>query len=243
MALLCEYSFNSIGSPGGTLASSGTIPDSSGNGHTLVALTDVDLVTGKNGVGIIGDGFTEIQLSSTSAIKPTTAVTWMCWAKVTGNTYGWGQIFGRCNDDTAWGETFSFYMDSANNSSYGFMTVIQSNTTSWQYYNVNTVLTLNTWVHLAATWSAADGNIRIYKDGSLVMVAAHAGSTLYYGSGGNTTKHFDIFLNEQYTERGNQIQIDDVRVFDTQLDATAITTYMNTPAGNNTTAPLAWLRA
>lgn len=233
-----------MGSIGGSGAVSSTIADSSSNGNTLVIQNAaMDIITGKYNAGVNGDGNASAQVASASAIKPTTAVTWMCWAKVTGNTYGWGQIFGRCNDDGAWGDTFSFYMDANHNSTYGFTTVIQTNTTSRQHTDTTTVFTANTWVHIAATWSAADGTLRVFKNGSQVSFAYHGDTSLYYGSGGNTTKHFNVFLNEAYTERGNQIQIDDVRVFDTQLDAATITTWMNTPAGNNSTATTAWFVA
>lgn len=227
---IAEYSFDSTGTAGGTLASGGLIADLTGNNNTLSALADLDIVAGKNNVGIAGDGTGCAQVSSTSAIKPTTEVTWMCWAKVTGNTYNFGQIFGRCNDDGPWGDAFSFYMDSTNKTTYGFLVPLQTDTTSHQYYNTNTKMTLNTWVHLAATWSAADGNIRIYINGSSVMTAGHTGSAIYYGSGGNTTKHFNILYNEAYNERGDQIQLDDVRVFDSRLSAGEIATWMNTPA-------------
>lgn len=236
MALLCEYSFDTMGTIGTSAAVSSTITDTSGNGNTLTVLNSaMDIISGHTNAGVNGDGNTCAQLSSTSAIKPTTAVTWMCWARVTGNTYGWGQIFGRCNDDTAWGDAFSFYMSADNNTTYRFTCPIQTTSEFRNHTDATMVLTLDTWVHIAATWSASDGTLRVFKNGSEISNVPHGGGTaLYYGSGGNTTRYFNILLNEQYNEHGNQIQIDDVRVFDAQLDAATITTWMNTPAGGTT---------
>lgn len=242
---MAEYSFESAGSAGGTLAIGGTIPDTSGNGNTLTVIdSDMSIVSSTSGagVGVVGNGLTSAQVSSVGAIKPTTAVTWMCWAKVTGNTYAWGQIFGRCNDDSTWGDAFSFYMDQDNNTAYRFRSVIQTDNGITYVGDANTIFTLNTWVHIAATWSSADGNMRVFINGSQVASSARDGTMLYYGSGGNTTDHFNIFLNEHYTERGNQIQIDEVRVFNYQLSGSEITTWMNTHIYTHPTTPLMWVQ-
>ena len=242
---IAEYSFESAGSAGGTLAIGGTIPDTSGNGNTLTVIdSDMSIVSSTSGagVGVVGNGLTSAQVSSTNAIKPTTAVTWMCWAKVTGNTYSWGQIFGRCNDDAIWGEAFSFYMDQDNNTTYRFRSTVQTENGIAHTVDANTVFTLNTWVHIAATWSSADGNTRVFINGSQVASSARDGTMLHYGSGGNTTDHFNIFLNEHYTERGNQIQIDEVRVFNYQLSGSEITTWMNTHIYTHPTTPLMWVQ-
>lgn len=242
---IAEYSFENAGSAGGTLAVSGTITDTSGNGNTLTVLNSamsiVSSVSGA-GVGVVGDGSASAQVASASAIKPTTAVTWMCWAKVTGNTYSWGQIFGRCNDDATWGDAFSFYMDQDNNTSYRFRATLQTENGITHLGSSSTNFTLNTWVHIAATWSAADGNGRVFINGSQITSSARDGTALYYGSGGNTTDHFNIFLNEQYTERGNQIQIDEVRVFNYQLTGSEITTWMNTHIYTQAPIPLMWVQ-
>lgn len=237
MALLCEYGFDSMGSIGTSAAVSTTITDNSGNGNTLVVQNSaMDIVTGKNNAGVKGDGSTRAQVASTSAIMPSTAVTFMCWARRTGSTYGWGQIFGRCNDDTGFGDAFSFYLDGNFNSTGGFaVTTHLASGFNITDTNAQTSLRLplNTWCHIAATWSQADATLRVYMDGSLVVTAGigTGSDTLYYGAGGTTSRHFNILVNEQFSDIGNQIELDDVRVFDTVLDITSVNTYLNTPAG------------
>ena len=218
---LAAYSFNATGSAGSTLTAGTSITDDSGNGNTLVTqngASTMSVVTGSNGVAVEANSLTYAELQNASAIKPSTAVTWMCRARMIGTTWGWGQIFGRNNDDTGWGEAFSFYLDSNNKANRRLFAPIQTNSSFDNHKAASFAIpSLNTWAHIAATWSV---------------------------SGGNTSRYFSIFRNTQYNEIANQIQIDDVRVFDKQLTASEITPLMNTPVaslGGSTTIPLDWV--
>lgn len=236
---IAEYSFDTIGAPGTSLAVSGTIPDLSGNGNTLVVQNAaMDIVNGNvRGRGVKGDGSTRAQVASASAIKPTTAVTWMCWMRRTG-TFNWGQLFGRCNDDTSWGDAFSFYCDQSNNDAV--LVVLQLDSAGSavhhsrdQDQNNELILQLNSWTHMAATWSSATHLLKIYKNGiEIDSTATSSDNTIFYGSGGNTTNHFNIFYNEHYGEIGNNIEIDDVRVFNVALTEGEVKYYMDTLADN-----------
>ena len=250
MALLCEYSFNATGSAGGTLTAGTSITDDSGNGNTLVTQNGadtIDLVTGHTGVAVEANGLSYADVASTSAIKPTTAVTWMCWARLTDTTYAYGQIFGRNNDDPNWGDAFSFYLDGSDAINRGFVVQLGLDDTASGAYNHQILSTggatfpaLNTWTHLAATWDASDATLRLFINGSQAGTASAGLATIFYGTGGNTTRRFAIFRNTQYNEIATVIQIDDVRVFNTRLTSTEINSWMNTPAGRTPT-PVAWI--
>lgn len=251
-APIATYSFDATGSVGGTLSTGTSITDDTGNGNTLITQNGsdtIDLVAGSTSIAVEANNASYAEVQNTTAIKPTSAVSWMCWAKLTGTTYGWGQIFGRNNDDTAWGEAFSFYLDNNNNANRGFLVQVTTYPTvapvSNQLFNASTRFpALNTWTHIAATWSQTDGTIRLFINGTQVTTMATSGY-LYYGAGGNTSRYFSIFRNTQYSETANQIQIDDVRVFDVQLTAAEIATLMNTPVpsigGGATSIPLNWV--
>jgi hypothetical protein len=237
---IAEYSFDTIGTPGTSLAVSGTIPDLSGNGNTLVVQnTAMDIVDGHvRGRGVKGDGSTRAHVASSSAIKPTSAVTWMCWMRRT-NTFNWGVIIGRCNDDTGWGDAFSFYCDESNNT--GIVATIQldnAGTAAQTQRDMGSVaayaLPLNEWTHFASTWSAATHLLKTFKNGvEIDSVATSNDNAIFYGSGGNTSKLFNIFFNQQFSEIGNNIEIDDVKVYDVALSPGEIRYAMDTPPGNS----------
>ena len=246
---IAAYSFNATGTAGGTLATSSSIADDSGNSNTLVTQSSaMSIVNGKTNVGVEANGSTYAEVQNASAIKPTTAVTIMCWIRATGTTWSWGQVFGRNNDETSWGEAFSLYLNPNYNPNMELLFHINVDGTSSMtdlFAEPGTQLpAINTWVHIACTWSAADGTMRFFQNGTQTASTARSGAALYYGSGGNTTRYFSIFRNTQYNEIANYIQIDDVRVFDTALNTTEITRFMNAPvAGGSptTTIPFNWI--
>ena len=243
---IAAYSFDATGSAGGTIATSGTITDDSGNSNTLtVQSSAMSIVTGNTNVGVQADASTYAQVASSTAIKPTSAVTIMCWIKMLSTSWGWGQIFGRNNDESSsWGEAFSLYLDSNNNSNRGVLFHINVDSAAITSELTGATLpALNTWCHIAASWSSADGTMRFYVNGSQVVSQGQSGTSFYYGSSGNTAKYFSIFRNDQYNEIANQIQIDDVRVFDKLLSPTEINTWMNTPvtSASGSVIPLNWV--
>lgn len=250
-APIAAYSFDATGTAGGSLSAGTSITDDSGNGNTLVTqngASTMALVTGNTNVGVEANGLTYAHVPSTTAVKPTSAVTWMCWAKLTSSAYGWGQIFGRNNDDGSWGEAFSFYLDNEYSGDLGIIVQITTYPSTSAFSNqIRDTTTrfpaLNTWTHLAASWSEAGGTMRFYMNGTHVGTFYTSGY-LYYGASGNTSRYFSIFRNTEYAEVADKLQLDDVRVFDKELSATEINTWMTTPVGGGspaTTIPLNWI--
>lgn len=78
------------------------------------------------------------------------------------------------------------------------------------------------WHHLAGTYDGT--SLRIYLDGTLMTTTAFAGPLR------TDANAFNIFRNS-----GNPNTIDDVRFYDTALDAATITTLMAQPVDNMTT--------
>lgn len=74
----------------------------------------------------------------------------------------------------------------------------------------------NAWHHVAGTYDGA--NVKLYLDGTLAATTALA-TGIYTGA--------DIF--RVFDASGPQTLIDDVRLYDEALDATAISSLMNTP--------------
>ena len=228
-AAMAAYNFDS-----GTtsLPISTSITDQSGNGnHLIVSTAAMPLVTGKNGANAVkGNGSTRAVVSSASAVKPTTAVTLMVWLRRTANFTAWGPIVGRATDSAShYGQAFAFYTNPG--SSTGISAPVETDAGFANPSTADTAslnLTLNTWEHFALTWDAATDLIKVYKGGSQIYSGALAGTGLYYAAG---TKRFNLLANDQTPGDVVEaaVEVDDVRVFDTALDAATITSLMNTP--------------
>lgn len=230
---LAAYGFPSSGASIGVGA---TITDDSGNGNTLTVATGaMGLATGVTGQAAVGNGTTHAATSSTTAVKPVNAMTLMGWIKVTGTT-GYGQAFGRCNDDTGWGDAFSFYR--INSNVFPAFTVDNAgasneNDSSW-VPAIHTP-TANTWTHYALTWDSVTDVLSVYVNGTLFASKTKTGTAIYYGSGGNTTRFFNVFRNEQFTEKAGNTQVDEIRVFNTALGPGQIMAWKDTPIGVTST--------
>lgn len=213
MALLSQYGFNE----GSGLVAA----DSSGNGLDLTAL---DTSTswdpgGKNGAGA--------KVKHYGILGPNTsqtAMTVMAWVKRTGTwTNGWAGIvtcgpanfFFECNVNDAYQPNFY----GGNGSSVAA-----------------SALTLDTWIHVAATADGTSG--QMYING---IASGSPGAAMDPMNFGADTWNIVCQAGDDGENDSFVGIIDEVRIFDTVLTAGEITTWMNTPISNDT--GLAWIKA
>jgi hypothetical protein len=217
MALLSQYGFNE----GSGLVSA----DSSGNGYDLTALNSSTSWDpgGKNGAGA--------KVKHSGILGPNTsqtAMTVMAWVKRTGTWTGYAGIvtcqtanfFFECND-TGGTYTPNFYGGNGNS-------------------DAASGLTLNTWVHIAATADGTSG--QYYINGSASGSAGAAMDPMNFGI--NTWRIVCDGISGDDGENDNFVGIvDEVRIFNSVLTAGEITTWMNTPIPPAPDTGLAWIKA
>lgn len=215
---MAEYGFNE--------GSGTTTADSSGNGHTLT-INSLDWESGgHSGYGIGNPGIgTRGQVALSG---PTTAITIMGWVKPRNLGAGTTQpAFGFVQSDTN-----TACVIWTKRSDYGTPDVPQGNIRingGLSAVDGASALTLDVWVHMAMTYDGT--TVRFYLDGTEVDTETISGSV----SGG------DYFVVAGWSDNSyaTNMIVDDVRVFDSALDITSITTWMNTPILSMT--PLMWV--
>lgn len=176
--------------------------DNTGNGYVLTANGTAWTVAGKNGGGAVP--------SFSGAIGPNSSLTnWtvMCWVKRTGDiTTGWAQILA----DPA--GTFWLEITQTTN------VIDYTSTVGATHSVVGPALTADTWYHVAVTGQSGVGT-KLFVNGSQVDSVASV-SAWNFGSGAWT-----VATGPDGALPG---VVDELRVYDTALDAAAITTAMNT---------------
>lgn len=191
-----------------------TSADASGNGNTLT-LNGTSWTTGHTGSGITNTALT--QGASSTLTAPTAALTLMAWIRPLALTSG----------DTNFALGF---LDNGGSTCVGVFTqrgdfgtsnVLQCDLRIGSLIPAHgSALTVGTWVHVAVTY---DGSaIRLYQNASLVDTVAASGTITsgdgFYVAGWNTGGVNDT-----------DVDIDDVRVFNSALSGAEVTTAMNTP--------------
>jgi hypothetical protein len=184
-----------------------TVVDYSGNGRDFpLGALGVRTVSGHTNGGLTRDTDVGTVLVAQPAFGQTTNRTVMCWIRGTGTTW-----------------LVRWEADALGSGSWGLLHIggniaVQARTTT------GTLLTRPTfphpgdgqWHHYAATYDGAA--VQLYVDGVLRSSTAHVGG-LYA-----TADRINIM---EPTDTGTTM--DDFRIHDEALDATAITTLMNTP--------------
>lgn len=206
MALLAAYNFDDI---------SGGILDASGNGHDITTLGAARAATGHTNSG----------LQCTSAAEGAgPALPSPSWAQTANRTLMcWFQVPSTVTKPS--GYPVEIHLSSGDTGAWGLWGDGNGNMVA-RARNASSVGTVSTpfptdglWHHWAMTYDGT--TLRIYKDGALANSAALTGplrtdaDVLWLFDGGEST----------YT-------LDDVRFYDEALDATAITSAMNTPVGD-----------
>lgn len=224
MAKLIDIGFPSSGS---SISNGGTIVDDSGGGNTLtVGGGAMSLVAGQGGQAGVADGTTYARRGSTSALRPATAVTWMCWLRRTSASMNWGGLMGYSNN-AGWGYAYGFYTQSDDVQKIHINITTDAGET--ESPNNTNILALNTWVHVAGVWTTADTTLRLFVNGSSSQTWSRSGANLLYD---NASHGFNIFRSDQFTgEIASGAEMDEARVFDTALSGSEITTEMNTRSG------------
>lgn len=223
MAKLIDIGFPSSGS---SVSNGGTITDDSGNGVSLtVGGGAMGLTTGQGGTAGVADGTTYARSGANAILRPATAVTWMCWLRRTG-TPSWGAIMGYANN-AGWGLAYGFYTQSDDAAKIHMN--LTSNLGETETPNNSNILTLNTWVHVAGVWAAADTTLRLFVNGSQSQTWSRTGANVLYD---NASHGFGLFRSDQFTgEMASALEMDEARVFDTALSGSEIITEMNTRSG------------
>jgi hypothetical protein len=192
-----------------------TSADNSGNGHTLT-LNTAQWATGHTGFGLTNSSAT--QGASTALLAPTTALTLMAWIRP-------------LNLDSGFTRFALGFIDNGGNTDVGFFTergdfgpsdVFQCDIRiAGSLTAVNGgALTLNTWVHMALTYSGS--SLVLYKNGVSVATVPTSGTVstgdAFYVAGWNTVSPYSSFVD-----------VDDVRVFNSALSLAQVNAAMNTP--------------
>lgn len=216
MTLLAAYAFDE--------GTGTTAADATGNGHTLTLSSASWTSSGHTNSAITNTASSSVGASGTVPAVTTAAVTLMAWVKpldlTSGSThFACGVVESNGNSDIVlWTQRGDF----------GTSNVLQANVRiSGNLTACNgSALTVGTWYHVAVTYDGS--NIRLYLNGSLVTTVANTGSlslgTTLYVAGANASAAVDT-----------DVVVDDVRYYSEVLDATAVTTAMNTPVSGSTT--------
>ena len=201
--LVAAYSFDENG---GTSAA-----DSSGNGNKG-ALENATWAAGKFGSALSFNGSSSrVTIPDSASLDLTKALTLEAWVKPT-SAAGWGSVVFK---ERTSGMLYSLYASNAGNRPVG--QVFLGSERSAQGASA---VPLNTWTHLATTWDGS--TLRLYVNG------VQTGSTAVAGTLGTSTGPLRIGGNGIWKEFFKGL-IDDVRVYDHALSATAITSDMQHP--------------
>lgn len=211
---MAKLTSGSLPQPLGAWSFDDTPEDSSGNGLTA---TVTAYTTGHTNDGAVGDASHAAASYSGALIASPTAVSFMFWFYPTRTSAGGldGNITFLSIDSTG---APGYLVVAWSNSTH--LVAQFTNAAGTDYSAVASVTTAqNTWVHVAATW--VSGTLLLYLNGVQVGTATTSGvlPTLSWLEAGGLAAASAFNLGV----------VDDLRVFDTALSSTDITTYMNTP--------------
>jgi hypothetical protein len=216
MSLLLAWNFEEA---------SGNVLDRSGNGHDFALSAGTVRTAAGSGYTYGGTvssskGLTQssaaIQLAPITGLN-TTSRTVEFWGKQPGANPSWTMEYYRSTEDTG---VFGWLML---NGTFRFRAKNSSNAV----FEVNLTADAANWHHYAATHDGT--SLKAYVDGTQV------GSTVSMAFAVSTATDIRVFDNAS-----TAAVIDDVRVYDTVLDAAAITADMNTPVTTPTAAFQGW---
>jgi hypothetical protein len=178
--------------------------DSSGNGNDGILVGDPQWVAGKIGGALEFDGIDDyVDCGNPEILDITGDITVMCWIKVAAFSKTWETILAKGDD--------SYRMSRGPGT--GDSIHFGANGTG-DNLNANTIVTTDTWRHVALVYNGTDKII--YIDGAEDVRAAASGNI--NSSGFN----FYIGQNSQQANRFLTGLIDDVRIYNQALSATDI---------------------
>jgi hypothetical protein len=189
-----------------------TAADTSGNGYHLTATGSPWAASGKNGAGSTpsaSDYFTRANLGSGTL----TAWTMMVWVKRTGATIDFRQLITSSGTNVF----FELYGPGFHSrQTWGFDGAVIASTS----------LTLNTWTHLAVSYDGS--TMTLYQDG------VNVGSI---STSGYSTSRANAWQFGHGPENPPLADLDEIRIFDTALTSTEISTWMGISPWFGTSVP------
>jgi len=206
---------------------SGTaVTDISGNGNTGIIGGAVWSTSGRFGNALAFNGTnSQVTVPNADSLQFTAGMTLEAWVHPTATPIGWRSLIAKNPDDY-------FLMASSsvgNRPAFGGTWIAGFQSTIGP-----SVLAVNTWTHLAATFDGA--SVRLFANG--VQVASQVQTTPLVPSTGTLQIGGSSYPNEYFAGR-----IDEVRIYNRALSAAEIQTNMTTPVGGaptpDTTAPSA----
>src|SRR6266850_888276 len=202
-----------------------TVADSSGSNNTGTISGATWTPAGRFGSALVFNGTSAVvTVPSAASLQLLTGMTLEAWVYPTVAPAGWRAVLAKNTD--------RYYLMAS--SDQGNRPVVGG---TWTAGNQNTVgpsvLAVNTWTHLAATFDGA--TVRLYVNG--VQVASQAQTTALTTSTGTLQIGGDAYTGENIAGR-----IDEVRIYNRALSAAEIQGDMNTAVGGtppppDTTAP------
>jgi hypothetical protein len=188
------------------------LTDLSGNGNTGTITGATWTTTGKFGNALAFNGTSaQVTIPNSASLQLTTGMTLEAWVYPTAIPTGWRSVITKNVD--------RYYLMAS--SSQGNQPAAGG---TWTAGNQNTfgptVLAVNTWTHLAATFDGA--TVRLYVNGA--QVASQAQTTPLASTNGTLQIGGDSYPGEFFAGR-----IDEVRIYNRALTAAQISTDMNTP--------------
>lgn len=206
MAVQLQYAFNESSGTTFAEASGGPSGTVQSGGSFVAGNTGNALVTSNNFAAGIVTG------SPLLATTNWTGLTVMCWFKVNiagdnlalwDGTYNWFGIgFNAATNIKTWLDVGAFSETSPYTHGVG----------------------VGSWFHCAATWSAATDVLSLFVNGVSAATIGLGGTTI-----GRPTSELNIG-GATWASSANAA-VDDLRIFDTALTGSEITTQMNTPVG------------
>ena len=192
-----------------------SVTDASGNNNTGSVVGATWTPSGKSGNALSFNGTSSrVDIPNSASLQLTTGMTLEAWVNPTTVTQKWRDVIYKGNDN--------YYLAATSSSAgkpAGAATVGGANTKALGAGP----LTVGTWTHLAATY---DGTaVRLYVNGTQVGTKAVTGSIT------TSTNPLQIGGDSIYGQFFSGT-IDEVRVYNTALDAGQITTDMATPIGS-----------
>jgi hypothetical protein len=195
-----------------------TVTDATGRAHTGTISGATRTASGRNGRAVSFDGINDwITIADANDLDLTTGMTLEAWVNPT-NTSNWRTAIIKERPGDL---NYALYSGGATVPNASITTAGASGYGE-AIGPAGSVLAINTWTHLAATYDGAV--VRLYRDGTQIASANRTGtintSTGALRLGGNS------IWGEWFAGR-----LDDVRIYNSALTPTQIQTDMTTPVG------------
>lgn len=154
--------------------------DSSGNSHTLSAISDPAGGTGKFGGGVDLDGNDAYSATDHADFKPTGAFTVGLWVKRNGNPGSTETVFQSYNQDTGTGYIGGWRVAITSGGSLYYQTgknIAGGDGTGWEDALSSVTVTNNEWKFAVITWDTS--TIRMYINGVLDQSVSWSNAPVY----------------------------------------------------------------